>query len=68
MQALVQVGAQLAAALASARDPAAPVHPWIERDPGTGVQSLKVQLPPPETTRQLSDALAILASALRGNI
>ena len=50
-QALVQVGAQLVSALASANDPAATAHPWIERDPATGVRNLKVPLPPPETAQ-----------------
>jgi superfamily II DNA or RNA helicase len=67
-QALVQVGAQLVSALAAARDTAAPAHPWIERDPSTGAQSLKVPLPPPEMARQLADALSILANTLRGHI
>ncbi len=65
-QALAQVGAQFVAALAAANDPKAPAHPWIERDPATGVRSLKMPLPPPETTRQLADALAALADGLRG--
>jgi len=65
-QALVQVGAQLISALTAANDPAAPPHPWIERDPSTGVRSLKVPLPPPETARRLADALSVLAETLRG--
>ena len=64
--ALVQVGAQFVAALAAANDPKAPAHPWIERDPATGAQSLKMPLPPPETARQLADALSALADGLRG--
>ena len=64
--ALAQVGAQFVAALAAAKDPAAPAHPWIERDPATGVRSLKIPLPPPETARQLADALSALADGLRG--
>ena len=64
--ALVQVGAQFVAALAAANDPKAPAHPWIERDPATGVRSLKMPLPPPETARQLADALSALADGLRG--
>ncbi len=67
-QALVQVGAQFVAALAAANDPNAPAHPWIERDPETGAQSLKMPLPPPETARQLADALSALADSLRGKI
>jgi hypothetical protein len=65
-QTLVQVGAQFAAALAAANDPKAPAHPWIERDPATGARSLKMPLPPPETVRQLADALSALADGLRG--
>jgi superfamily II DNA or RNA helicase len=64
--ALVQVGAQFVAALAAANDPKAAAHPWIERDPATGVRSLKMSLPPPETARQLADALSALADGLRG--
>ena len=65
-QALAQIGAQLGSALAAANDPAAPAHPWIDRDPTTGLSSLKVPLPPPETARRLGDALLMLADALRG--
>ena len=67
-QALAQVGAQFIAALAAAKDPNAPAHPWIERDPETGAQSLKMPLPPPETARQLADALSALADSLRGKV
>jgi superfamily II DNA or RNA helicase len=67
-QALVQVGAQFIAALAAANDPKAAAHPWIERDPATGAQSLKMPLPPPETARQLANALSALADGLRGRI
>jgi len=63
--ALVQVGAQLVAALAAANDPKAPAHPWIERDAATGTRSLKMPLPAPETARQLADALSALAEGLR---
>jgi hypothetical protein len=65
-QALVQVGAQFVAALAAANDPDAAAHPWIERDPATGVQSLKMPLPPPETARQLAKVLSAFADSLRG--
>ncbi len=64
--ALVQVGAQFVAALAAANDPKAPAHPWIERDPATGARNLKMPLPPPESARQLADALSALADGLRG--
>ncbi len=65
-QALMQVGAQLVSALGAASNPAAPAHPWIERDPSTGVQSLKVPLPSPETAGRIADVLSMLASTLRG--
>jgi superfamily II DNA or RNA helicase len=65
-QALAQIGAQFVAALAAANNPDAPAHPWIERDPTTGVQSLKMPLPPPETATQLANALSALAAGLRG--
>ena len=65
-QALAQIGAQFIAALAGANNPDAPAHSWIERDPATGMQSLKMPLPPPETARQLADALSALADGLRG--
>jgi Helicase conserved C-terminal domain/SNF2-related domain len=67
-QALVQIGAQFVAALAAANDPEAPAHRWIERDPATGAQNLKIPLPPPETARQLAIALSALADSLRGKI
>ena len=63
---LAQVGAQFVATLAAANDPKGPAHPWIERDPATGVQNLKIPLPPPETARQLADALSALVDGLRG--
>jgi hypothetical protein len=67
-RALAQVGAQFIAALAAVNDADAAAHPWIERDPATGVQSLKVPLPPPETARHLANALSALADSLRGRI
>lgn len=67
-QTLAQVGAQFVAALTAANDPHAAAHPWVERDPATGVQSLKIPLPPPETARQLASALSALADSLRGSI
>jgi hypothetical protein len=66
--ALVQVGAQFVAALAAANDPEAQAHPWIDRDPATGLCSLKMPLPPPETVRQLSETLSALAEGLRSRI
>jgi len=65
-QALAQVGAQLVSALASANNATAPAHPWIERDPVSGAQNLKIPLPPPETARQIANALSALAEGLRG--
>jgi ERCC4-related helicase len=67
-QALMQVGAQFVAALAAANNPNAAAHPWIERDPATGAQSLKMPLPAPETARQLANALSALADGLRGGM
>jgi len=67
-QALAQIGAQFVAALAAANDPNAVAHPWIERDPTTGAQNLKMPLPAPETARQLANALSVLADGLRGRI
>ena len=64
--ALAQVGSQFVAALAAANDPKGPAHPWIERDPATGAQSLRMPLPSPETARQLAGALSLLADRLRG--
>jgi hypothetical protein len=65
-QSLARVGAQLVAALAAANHPNAAPHPWIERDPATGAQNLKIPLPPPETARQLANAFSALADSLRG--
>ena len=66
--ALVQVGAQFIAALAAANNPDDAAHPWIERDPATGAQNLKIPLPAPETARQLANAFSALADSLRGKI
>jgi hypothetical protein len=54
--------------LPAANDPSAPAHPWIERNLATGAQHLKMPLPPPETARQLANALSALAGSLRGKI
>ncbi len=59
-QSLMQVGAQFIAALAAANDSDAAEHPWIERNPATGAQSLKIPLPPPETARHLANVLSAL--------
>nr|WP_294518321.1 DEAD/DEAH box helicase [uncultured Rhodopila sp.] len=65
-QALLQVGVQFVSALASAGDPKAPAHPWVERDPATGAQSLRMPLPPPDAALRIADALSMLAERLRG--
>jgi hypothetical protein len=67
-QTLVQVGAQFIGALVAAHNPQASSHPWIERDAVTGAQSLRMPLPPSETTRQLVNALSALADTLRGKL
>ena len=64
-QAIAQIGGQFVAALASAHNPDAPAHPWVERDEQTGGSHLKIPVPPPETTRQLADTFATLAKMLR---
>jgi Helicase conserved C-terminal domain len=64
--ALLQVGAQFASALVASADASTAPHPWIEHDPATGARSLKVPLPPPETTRRLADLLSAIAGSLRG--
>jgi ERCC4-related helicase len=65
-QSLIQVGAQFLAGLAATNNPNPAAHPWIERDPATGAQNLKIPLPPPETARQLANVLSALADSLRG--
>jgi superfamily II DNA or RNA helicase len=65
-QALAQMAMQLVTAVAVPRDADAPAHPWIERDPRTGAQSLRLPLPPPAVARQLADALSVFAEGLRG--
>jgi superfamily II DNA or RNA helicase len=64
--ALLQMGAQFIGAVAAANGSGSVIHPWIERDPDTGAQNLKVPLPPPETARRLADVLSALAESLRG--
>ena len=64
--ALLQVGAQLVAALSAPDNASSAPQTWIEIDPATGARSLKVPLPPPETTRRLADALSAIANTLRG--
>ena len=65
-QALLQIGAQFAGALAAVGSPGTAAHPWIERDPATGGQSLKIPLPPPQIAKQLADVLVTLAESVRG--
>jgi SNF2 family DNA or RNA helicase len=65
-QALIEVGAQFVAALASANNPRAPAHPWIERDPATGARSLKIPIPPPDLAKRLANVLSGLAESLGG--
>ncbi len=65
-QAVLQVGSQFVAMLTATNNPDAPAHPWIERDPTTGAQSLKVPLPSPETARHLANVLSSFADSLRG--
>jgi hypothetical protein len=62
---LLQVGTQFITAMAAASNPQAAAHPWIERDPATGAQSLKMPLPAPETARRLADVLSAFADSLR---
>jgi hypothetical protein len=64
-QVLVNAGAQFAAALAAANDPAATARPSIEHDPATGARHLKMPLPGPETVRRLADAFSAIAESLR---
>ena len=63
--ALVEVGTQLLAALASGHDAQAPAHPWVEQDERTGARHLRIPMPPPATANRLADALGALAQALR---
>ena len=64
-EALAAVGTQLMSALSAVGDAGAAPHPWIERDPASGASHLKVPLPPPETVRQIADALSSFADFLR---
>lgn len=65
LSALLQAGVHLVSALRAAGESGAGSHPWVERDPATGARSLKLPLPPPQTTQRLADALAALAESLR---
>jgi hypothetical protein len=65
-QALVQLGAQFIGTLAAANGGGSVVHPWIEGDPVTGSQNLRIPLPSAETAGRLADVLSALATTLRG--
>jgi hypothetical protein len=52
--------------LAATNNPDDAEHPWIERNPATGVQSLRILLPRPETARQIANALSALADSFHG--
>jgi hypothetical protein len=60
------MGTEFVGAIVAADGASAIGHPWIERDPKTGGQNLRIPLPPPETARRLADMLGALAERLRG--
>ncbi|WP_240702551.1 hypothetical protein [Trinickia terrae] len=62
---LLQFGVELASALSASAEGMADAHPWVDRDPATGAQSLKLPLPSAGTARRLADALSAISSALR---
>jgi superfamily II DNA or RNA helicase len=64
--ALLQMGAQFIGALAASNGSGPAAHSWIERDPHTGAENLKLPLPSPEMARQLADVLSAVAESLRG--
>jgi superfamily II DNA or RNA helicase len=63
---LLQMGAQFIGALAASNGSGPAAHSWIERDPQTGAENLKLPLPSPEMSRQLADMLSAVAESLRG--
>ena len=65
-QTLVQMGTQFIGAIAAANGSNSAAHPWIERDPATGSQNLRIPLPAPETLNRLADVFSALAATLRG--
>jgi hypothetical protein len=65
-QVLLQMGVQFVGALAASNGSDPVTHSWIERDPHTGKQNLKLPLPSPEMARQLADVLSAVAVSLRG--
>jgi SNF2 family DNA or RNA helicase len=64
-QALVEIGTKFIAALGTSDGVKATEHSWIERDPATGAQTLKMRLPAPEVAGQLANALSSIADLLR---
>ena len=62
---LIDAGLQLIQTLAQPRDAAGGSPAWIERDPQTGRDVLKLPLPEPATVRRLADALGDLLAGLR---
>jgi hypothetical protein len=64
-QLLLQIGAQFIGTIAAANNSGSVARSWIERDPRTGAQTLKLPLPPPETAKQLADVLSAVAESLR---
>jgi hypothetical protein len=65
-QTLVQMGTQFIGAIAAANGSNSAAHPWIERDPATGSQNLRIPLPAPEALSRLADVFSALATTLRG--
>jgi len=63
-QVLLQMGAQFVGAIAASNGSGA--QPWIESDPRTGAQNLRIPLPPPEMAKQVADVLSAIAESLRG--
>ncbi len=63
---LIDAGLQLVNALAQrGSGPAGSSAAWIERDPQTGRDVLKLPLPEPQTVQRLADALSGLLAGLR---
>ena len=63
---LIDAGLQLVNALVQrGADPAGSPAAWIERDPKTGRDVLKLPLPEPQTVQRLADALGGLLAGLR---
>jgi Helicase conserved C-terminal domain len=65
-QVLLQMGVQFIGALAASSGSGPAAQSWIERDPRTGAENLKLPLPSPEMARQLADVLSAVAKSLRG--